>query len=118
MAKQTARSSEPKHTEAGPDVAPHGREKMMEEYRVRRKGEPAAAAMETDAESGGASAVAGLPGGAAPRDPAKPYLEKPNAGDTAGSPQPEADVPAESRWFKWVIGALIVVAVIYAVFQI
>ncbi|MFX0543705.1 hypothetical protein ACEWPM_018660 [Roseovarius sp. S4756] len=111
MANSSGKTTEPKHTEAGPDIAPHGREKTMEEHRGRLEGEPAAAPMETDAESGGASAVSGLPEGDAPRDPAEPYLE--------GAAEFGTDAPKDggTGWLKWVIAALIGVAVIYAVMQ-
>ena len=112
MAQSDAKKSEPKHTDAGPDIAPHGREKMMEAHRDRRQDQPAAAPLETDAESGGASAVAGLPEGEAPRDPAKPYLEG-NAGKETSE-----DMSGSTGWVKWAIAALVVLAIIYAVVQI
>ncbi len=65
----------PRKTDAGPDIAPQGRDATMQAHRKRRQGEPAAAPLETDAESGGASGFAGLPAGEAPDDPAKPYLD-------------------------------------------
>ncbi|MFX0546023.1 hypothetical protein ACEWPL_010800 [Roseovarius sp. S1116L3] len=111
MAKSDDKTPEPKETEAGPDIAPHGREKTMEEHRDRREGEPAAAPLETDAESGGASAASNLAERETPRDPAEPYFE--------GSAEFGADTPkpGASGWLKWVIAALIGVAVIYAVMQ-
>jgi hypothetical protein len=72
---RSADDSAPRKTDAGPDIAPQDRDTMMQAHRNRRQGEPAAAPMETDAESGGASALADLPEGAAPDDPAKPYLD-------------------------------------------
>ncbi|HEY9040523.1 MAG TPA: hypothetical protein VIN05_16460 [Roseovarius sp.] len=47
----------------------------MTANRERREEEPAAAPMETDAESGGASATSDMPAGKTPDDPAKPYLD-------------------------------------------
>ncbi|SEK69266.1 hypothetical protein SAMN05421666_0435 [Roseovarius nanhaiticus] len=115
-------SAAPKHTEAGPDIAPHGREKTLEEHRGRLEGEPAAAPLETDAESGGASAVAGLPDGEAPRDPAKPYLqdeEREGQKKTAGQERKiaEADASGNTGWLKWVIGGLLLLAIAYAAMQ-
>jgi hypothetical protein len=90
---------------------------MIEEHRGRREGEPAAAPLETDAESGGASAVSGMPDGEAPRDPAKPYLEARERGDAAAAPG-KPDAVGSVGWLKWVIGGLVVLAVIYAAMQI
>lgn len=117
MATRQSTSRKPAHTEAGPDIAPHGREVMMEAHRGRREAEPAAAAMETDAESGGASAVSATPDGKAPEDPAQKYLNE----GAEGRAEPEADAAAHAAggaWLKWVIGALIVLALIYAAVQI
>ncbi len=71
----SAHSNGLRHTDAGPDIAPHGRDATIQAHRDRRQGEPAAAPMETDAESGGASDMADLPAGKAPDDPAKPYID-------------------------------------------
>ncbi|MFD0859605.1 hypothetical protein [Roseovarius aquimarinus] len=109
MAEDRAKSSKPRHTEAGPEIAPHGREKMMEEHRGRREDEPAAAAMETDAESGGASAISHLPKGEAPRDPAKQY-EGATAPDQSGA-------AVTGGWLGWTIAALLLLAVAYAAMQ-
>ncbi len=104
----------PDHTEAGPDIAPHGRDEMLEEHRGRREDEPAAASMETDAESGGASTIADLPDGETPKDPAKRYLNQGNA-----SRQDSAyESTGGSTWIIWVIAALIALAIIYAVTQL
>ena len=102
----------PNHTEAGPEIAPHGREKTLEEHRGRLEDEPAAAPLETDAESGGASAVSGLAAGEVPRDPAQPYLG-------IGTEQvAETDLSGKTGWLKWVIGALVLLALAYAAIQI
>ncbi len=69
------RSEGPEPTDAGPDIAPHGRETAMQDHRKRREAEPAAAPSETDAESGGASAVADPSDEKTRDDPAQPYLD-------------------------------------------
>lgn len=87
MVKDTADNSAgrsgPAKTEAGPDIAPQGRGEAMQAHSQRRKGEPAAAPLETDAESGGASALAGMTAGQAPDDPAKPLLNEKRRSDAA-----------------------------------
>lgn len=85
--KSSPRSEGPEHTDAGPDIAPHGRRTAMQDHRERRETEPAAAPRETDAESGGASAVADEK---APDDPAKPHLD-------AERPDPDARKAHEVR---------------------
>ncbi len=114
MSDDKSKDRGPKHTEAGPDIAPHGRDVMLEAHRGRREGEPAAAPMETDAESGGASAVADLPDGEAPEDPAQRYLGK----DRAPHEDSSDASAAGTAWIIWVIAALIALAVIYAVTQL
>ena len=114
MSDSKSQDRGPKHTEAGPNISPHGRDEMLKAYNERREGEPAAASMETDAESGGASAVADLPDGKAPKDPAQRYLK--------GTDTPRRDSADESAggtaWIAWVIAALIGLAVVYAVTQL
>ncbi|MEI4260639.1 hypothetical protein [Roseovarius sp. D0-M9] len=105
-------TSTPKHSNNGPEIAPHGREQMMESHKDRRRGEPAAASLETDAESGGASAVAGLPEDEAPRDPAKPYL------DGGATTYENADGSGGGAWIKWAIAALLALALFYAALTI
>ena len=104
----------PKHTEAGPDIAPRGRDQMLETYHERREDEPAAAPMETDAESGGASAMADLPEDKAPKDPAQRYLK----GEHTTRSDSAEDSAGGTTWIVWVIAALIGLAVIYAVTQL
>ncbi|PVA10043.1 hypothetical protein DC366_10315 [Pelagivirga sediminicola] len=71
-----SRAARPTPTEAGPEIETHDREGTIQSHRERRQGEPAAAPMETDAESGGASAMGKTPPGRAPDDPAAPYMDE------------------------------------------
>lgn len=114
MSDEKSQDRRPKHTEAGPDIAPRARDEMLEAYHERREDEPAAAPMETDAESGGASAVSDLPAGKAPEDPAQRYINstetprRDNANDSVGG----------TAWIAWVIAALICIAVVYGMTQL
>lgn len=111
MAKQQRRP-DPESADTGPRFPPHGRAETLQEHRGRLEEEPAAAPMETDAESGGASAASGLSEGEAPRDPAKPYLEEQKQLSA------ETDASPADGWLKWVIAGLIVLALVYAVIAV